>query len=240
MANTTPKKRTLNDVYQGIKQISDDENIDFGLDNMTEEDFVKKYKGKESELYDALSGISDDEGVDFGIGTKEEWTGSFSRPSLTQRVQAAAESGTFPFVGGVGSQQGVSAENEKKPLWQMSAELGMQGRANREGVQRMESIKKGSALGNAFGGGREPLTGKRYTESGDETNELGQWYDTQKNNQQRKAEAEYGETLKANIDNSRAANDEALAAIEEKERKSAPRGGGYGYAEMGAMMKIMK
>lgn len=195
MANTTPKKRTLNDVYQGIKQISDDENIDFGLDNMTEEDFVKKYKGKESELYDALSGISDDEGVDFGIGTKEEWTGSFSRPSLAQRVQAAAESGTFPFVGSVGSQQGVSAENEKKPLWQMSAELGMQGRANREGVQRMESIKKGSALGNAFGGGKEPLTGKRYTESGEETNELGQWYDAQKNNQQRKAEADFGSNI---------------------------------------------
>lgn len=126
------------------------------------------------------------------VGEFEEFEAWANPPSLAQRAQAAAESGTFPFVGSVGRQQGVSAENEKKPLWQMSAELGMQGRANREGVQRMESIKKGSALGNAFGGGKEPLTGKRYTESGEETNELGQWYDAQKNNQQRKAEADFG------------------------------------------------
>lgn len=216
MATSNDKTKDLYDFLtsEGYNFMGDEKSF---RENMKDTNKVKN-------LYDFLS----NEGYNF-MGTQQEFGQKMRQPSsLAQRVQAAAESGTFPFVGSVGSQQGVSAENEKKPLWQMSAELGMQGRANREGVQRMESIKKGSALGNAFGGSREPLTGKRYTESGEETNELGQWYDTQKNNQQRKTEAEYGETLKANIDNSRAANKEALAAIEEKERKSAPRGGGYG------------
>lgn len=78
MANS--QKRNFSTVYNSLKQISDEEGIDFGLDGLSEEDFKKKYftgPGNINNLYNKLSQISDEEGIDFGLGTRGEWLGSF-------------------------------------------------------------------------------------------------------------------------------------------------------------------
>lgn len=78
MANS--QKRNFSTVYNSLKQISDEEGIDFGLDGLSEDDFKKKYftgPGNINNLYNKLSQISDEEGVDFGLGTRGEWLGSF-------------------------------------------------------------------------------------------------------------------------------------------------------------------
>ena len=74
-----PKKRTLQGVYEGLKQISQDEGVDFGIDNYTYEQFRDKYKTPKDllALYNNLSDISDESGLDFGIGSQNEWLGSF-------------------------------------------------------------------------------------------------------------------------------------------------------------------
>lgn len=73
-------KRTYSTVYNALKQISDEEGIDFGLGGYTEQQFKDKYftgPGNINNLYNKLSQISDEEGVDFGLGTRGEWLGSF-------------------------------------------------------------------------------------------------------------------------------------------------------------------
>ena len=78
MAN--PQKRTYSTVFNALKQISDEEGIDFGLDGYNEQQFKDKYftgPGNINNLYNKLSQISDEEGVDFGLGTRGEWLGSF-------------------------------------------------------------------------------------------------------------------------------------------------------------------
>lgn len=73
-------KRTYSTVYNALKQISDEEGIDFGLGGYTEQQFKDKYftgPGNINNLYNKLSQISDEEGVDFGLGTRDEWLGSF-------------------------------------------------------------------------------------------------------------------------------------------------------------------
>ena len=78
MANQ--QNRTYSTVYNALKQISNEEGIDFGLDGYTEQQFKDKYftgPGNINNLYNKLSQISDEEGVDFGLGTRGEWLGSF-------------------------------------------------------------------------------------------------------------------------------------------------------------------
>ena len=83
-----PKKRTLRGVYDGLKQISDEEGIDFGIDNYTYEQFAHKYGNKNSlaALHQLLSTISDEESVDFGIGSADEWLNSFNYNNAAQAV----------------------------------------------------------------------------------------------------------------------------------------------------------
>ena len=83
-----PKKRTLRGVYDGLKQISDEEGIDFGIDNYTYEQFAHKYGNKNSlaALHQLLSTISDEEAVDFGIGSADEWLNSFNYNNAAQAV----------------------------------------------------------------------------------------------------------------------------------------------------------
>ena len=74
------KKRTYNGVYDALNKVSQEEGIDFGLENYSPEDFKKKYftgPGNISNLYNKLSQISDEEGIDFGLGTQDEWLASF-------------------------------------------------------------------------------------------------------------------------------------------------------------------
>lgn len=74
------KKRTYSGVYDALNKVSQEEGIDFGLENYSPEDFKKKYftgPGNISNLYNKLSKISDEEGVDFGLGTQDEWLASF-------------------------------------------------------------------------------------------------------------------------------------------------------------------
>lgn len=73
-------KRTYDGVYTALKRISDEEGVDFGLDNMSVDDFKKKYftgPGNIENLYNKLTQISDEEGIDFGQGTRDEWLSSF-------------------------------------------------------------------------------------------------------------------------------------------------------------------
>ena len=77
MANN---RRTYDGVYNALKQISDEEGVDFGLDGMSQEDFKRKYftgPGNIENLYNRLSEISDEEGIDFGQGSRDEWLSSF-------------------------------------------------------------------------------------------------------------------------------------------------------------------
>ena len=77
MANN---RRTYDGVYNALKQISDEEGVDFGLDGMSQEQFKKKYftgPGNIENLYNRLSEISDEEGIDFGQGSRDEWLSSF-------------------------------------------------------------------------------------------------------------------------------------------------------------------
>lgn len=77
MANN---RRTYDGVYNALKQISDEEGVDFGLDGMSPKDFKKKYftgPGNIENLYHRLSQISDEEGIDFGQGSRDEWLSSF-------------------------------------------------------------------------------------------------------------------------------------------------------------------
>jgi len=74
------KRRTYSGVYQGLKAISDQNGVDFGLDNMSEEQFKKRYftgPGNITVLYNQLNRISDETGLDFGQGTSDEWLASF-------------------------------------------------------------------------------------------------------------------------------------------------------------------
>lgn len=74
------KKRTYSGVYDALNKVSQEEGIDFGLENYSPEDFKKKYftgPGNISNLYNKLSQISDEEGIDFGLGTQDEWLASF-------------------------------------------------------------------------------------------------------------------------------------------------------------------
>lgn len=74
------KKRTSDGVFEALKRISDEENIDFGLDNYTADNFRQKYftgPGNIENLYHKLSQISDEENIDFGQGTADEWLASF-------------------------------------------------------------------------------------------------------------------------------------------------------------------
>ena len=73
-------KRTYDGVYNALKQISDEEGVDFGLDGMSQEDFRKKYftgPGNIENLYHRLNKISNEEGIDFGQGSRDEWLSSF-------------------------------------------------------------------------------------------------------------------------------------------------------------------
>ncbi len=73
-------KRTYDGVYNSLKQISDEEGVDFGLDGMSQEDFRKKYftgPGNIENLYHRLNKISNEEGIDFGQGSRDEWLSSF-------------------------------------------------------------------------------------------------------------------------------------------------------------------
>ena len=71
--------RTMHDEYDELKRISDETNLDFGIDKYTYQQFCEKYgsKGGLSNLYDALSCIAEEEGIDFNLGNKEEWIASF-------------------------------------------------------------------------------------------------------------------------------------------------------------------
>lgn len=74
------KRRTAAQVYQALGQISDQEGVDFGLGNYTQEQFEQKYFNSPENiesLYNTLSTISDEEGIDFGQGTRDEWLASF-------------------------------------------------------------------------------------------------------------------------------------------------------------------
>ena len=55
------------------------QNKDAGMKNMSYEQFVEKYNGREGvkRLYDVLMEISDRENLDFGIGAREAWGNSF-------------------------------------------------------------------------------------------------------------------------------------------------------------------
>lgn len=88
MANT---KRTYDGVYNSLKQISDEEGVDFGLDGMSQEQFKEKYftgPGNIENLYNRLSEISDEEGIDFGQGSRDEWLSSFGYKRNTGNDQA--------------------------------------------------------------------------------------------------------------------------------------------------------
>lgn len=71
--------RTLLGLYMELKRISDETNLDFGIDKYTYQQFCEKYgsKGGLSNLYDALSRIAEEEKLDFNLGNKEEWIASF-------------------------------------------------------------------------------------------------------------------------------------------------------------------
>ena len=77
MANN---RRTYEGVYNALKQISDKEGVDFGLDGMSQEQFKNKYftgPGNIENLYNRLTEISDKENIDFGQGSRDEWLSSF-------------------------------------------------------------------------------------------------------------------------------------------------------------------
>lgn len=71
--------RTLLGLYMELKRISDETNLDFGIDKYTYQQFCEKYgsKGGLSNLYDVLSCIAEEEGIDFNLGNKQEWIASF-------------------------------------------------------------------------------------------------------------------------------------------------------------------
>ena len=71
--------RTMHDEYDELRRISNETNLDFGIDKYTYQQFCDKYgsKGGLSNLYDALSSIAEEEGIDFNLGNKEEWIASF-------------------------------------------------------------------------------------------------------------------------------------------------------------------
>lgn len=74
------KKRNYSQLYDGLKRISDEEGVDFGIDAMSKDEFKKKYftgPGNIENLYNNLSRISDEEGIDFGQGSRDEWLESF-------------------------------------------------------------------------------------------------------------------------------------------------------------------
>lgn len=75
-----PKKRSYGTVYDALKSISKEDNVDFGIDSYTKEQFRDKYftgPGNIENLYNKLSKVSDETQLDFGLGTRDEWLASF-------------------------------------------------------------------------------------------------------------------------------------------------------------------
>ena len=75
-----PKKRSYGTVYDALKSISKEDNVDFGIDSYTKEQFRDKYftgPGNIENLYNKLNKVSDEAQLDFGLGTRDEWLASF-------------------------------------------------------------------------------------------------------------------------------------------------------------------
>ena len=67
------------EICKELRRISDETNLDYGIDKYTYQQFCEKYGSKVglSNLYDALSRIAEEEKLDFNLGNKEEWIASF-------------------------------------------------------------------------------------------------------------------------------------------------------------------
>ena len=101
------KKRTSEGVFGALLQISNDYNVDFGIDGYTPETFKKRYftgPGNIEILYNKLSKISDEEGLDFGQGTRDEWLASFG-------YKRSGEEGKYETLSGL--RVGSKADNDR-------------------------------------------------------------------------------------------------------------------------------
>jgi len=99
MANDK-KERTAEGLYEGLKNLSNETGLDFGIDDYSLGDFKSKYFSSQEgvgNLYDVLSGISDESGLDFGIGSRDEWVSSFGGGDVASGEQKPAGGGSVRF-----------------------------------------------------------------------------------------------------------------------------------------------